>query len=55
MRYGRFHWSVLAAALGSVLLVELARHLLPAGLWWIWPVVLVAGVLVFTRAVFLQI
>lgn len=52
MRYGRFHWTVLGAALGSVLLVELARRLVDARLWWIWPVVLAAGVLVFTRVVF---
>ncbi|HYF81285.1 MAG TPA: GAF domain-containing protein [Symbiobacteriaceae bacterium] len=55
MRYGRFHWTVLGAALGSVLLVELARRLVDARLWWVWPVVLVAGVLVFTRVVFAKI
>lgn len=52
MKYGRFHWTVLGAALGSVLAVELARRYLDAGLWWLWPVVLMTGVLVFTRVVF---
>ncbi|MFZ5817779.1 MAG: ATP-binding protein [Bacillota bacterium] len=52
----RFRLRVLLAATGSVLLVEFLRRYLDAGglsrFGWVWPVILLIGVLLFTDLVF---
>jgi two-component system nitrate/nitrite sensor histidine kinase NarX len=48
-------WVVLAAALASVLAVEVLRRNLVVNqvhTWWLWPLALILGVLIFTRLVF---